>query len=651
MVSKRTLIISIVICAALLALSVAVTVRGQTAQYTLQAGESVEVVCVCPAVTVTVTSEPPTPTPSPTVPPTATSQPPTPTDEPTQTPAPPTPTNTPPPSPTPEPGVLFHGVVRSPDTAWPVIRNELGGSVVEFLVRPSMSTAAVVVGMDTAGDLGLRVLLHPYDSSQNTNAPWYLDGDDWHVTAWGEDVLEAVEGHPALFAVYALHEPFDSGGYHADTDAQRALYALIKSIADVPVYTDISSLAHFEDAGLSDGMCDWCATFPCTWRGEWTSEESLAETLRRMDADYATQQALMPGSRLVYLINTYTLGDGARYRMPTPAELDAARDHACGLGVPVLYYPWVGYDDNLASSPELWPVIREGCGGAPPPTVTPVPPTSTPVPPTPTGTSVPPTSTSVPPTATNTPQPPTETPTQEPPTATPAPPTPTSVPGDAVVVDHNYTSIAGLPGGDWTDKSLFFTRKSIGGQILDELRAMGIVNVTYTTAPGPGVREYQVGANGDPLSKVSGFTAALQNGHDLAGMKFCTGDVICVSGSTPTAQVLSAYLAAMANVPVNHPGTRPVLITWPLIASNHSRASCNAELAVFNDGVRAFAAANGFTLYDLADIESHDASGNPCLYGSIEAMCPAYTTDGAHLNATGAGRAAAGMLWLMALGE
>jgi hypothetical protein len=243
--------------------------------------------------------------------------------------------------------------------------------------------------------------------------------------------------------------------------------------------------------------------------------------------------------------------------------------------------------------------------------------------------------------------PPTETPTQEPPTETPEP-TPTPGAEGAVVIDHRHTSTAGLPGGDWTDKSFFFTHKSIGGQILDALRGMGYVDVTYSASPGAGVREYQVGANRDPLSKIDGFTAALQNGHDLAGMKFCTGDVICVNGSTPTAEVLSRYLAAMARVPVDHPGTRPVLITWPLIASNHSRASCNAELAVFNDGVRAFAVANEFDLYDLADIESHDADGNPCRYGSIEAACPEYTTDGAHLNGTGAGRAAAGILWLMA---
>jgi hypothetical protein len=66
----------------------------------------------------------------------------------------------------------------------------------------------------------------------------------------------------------------------------------------------------------------------------------------------------MSEAELVFMVNVY---GGAGHRMPTTKELAAFRDHACGLGVPIVYYPWIGYDDNLSSSQELWPVIAQSC--------------------------------------------------------------------------------------------------------------------------------------------------------------------------------------------------------------------------------------------------------------------------------------------------
>lgn len=308
----------------------------------------------------------PTDTPAPTDTPTIT---PTDTPDPTVTPTP-TAMDTPIPAPSATPtsalGTTWYGVGRTPESDWRPIRDDLGGVVVEHLVKPSVSDADILGSLNRAQALGLRVLLHIYDSESNTRKPWRLEDGNWVVSERGVEILRLVEGHPALFAVYTLHEPYDSSDYHADSDAQRALYALLKSYVDVPLYTDIATLQRplqFSEV-LSDGMCDYCATFPTTFRGSWTSERSLAETFRRIDADLAAQRQYMPNSELVFLVNMYQIGDGDRYRLPTEEELIAVRDYVCELGTPILYYPWThgGYDITLSEAAALWPLIAEGCG-------------------------------------------------------------------------------------------------------------------------------------------------------------------------------------------------------------------------------------------------------------------------------------------------
>jgi len=428
-------------------------------------------------------------------------------------------------------------VVRGPSSDWPTIKQELDAKVVELVISPSTSDASILASLELAQSMDQQVLLHIYDRDSNTQNPWRLDGGEWSVTQRGVEILNLVEGHPALYAVYMLHEPFDSSTYHADADAQRALYAILKSYADVPLYTDISSLHMALNSGeaLSDGMCDYCATFPTTFRGAWTSEQCLAETFRRIDADLATQRQYMPNSEVVFLVNVYQLGDGSQYRLPTEAELIEVRDYICAVDRPMLYYPWShsGYVQELKDTPELWPIIRAGCGASPPatPTNTPVTPTDTPTPdltpthtpaptntptpsptpadtptatPTPTHTpiSVPtdtPTATSMPTsTPTNTPVPtstpvstptPTDTPTSTPtstPTDTPVPTptathtptpvptsTPTLTPGGAIIIDHRHTDPSQLSQAQLDAArglATFFNHASIGGNILDGMR-------------------------------------------------------------------------------------------------------------------------------------------------------------------------------------
>jgi hypothetical protein len=92
-----------------------------------------------------------------------------------------------------------------------------------------------------------------------------------------------------------------------------------------------------------------------------------------------------------------------------------------------------------------------------------------------------------------------------------------------------------------------------------------------------------------------------------------------------------------------HPDQR--LIWW---TSNLARAIGTPDSQRFNDQMRDYAVANGKTLFDMADIESHAPDGTPCVDNKglgIPAMCQDYTdeVDAGHLNALG--RQQVAMAW------
>ncbi len=87
-----------------------------------------------------------------------------------------------------------------------------------------------------------------------------------------------------------------------------------------------------------------------------------------------------------------------------------------------------------------------------------------------------------------------------------------------------------------------------------------------------------------------------------------------------------------------HPDKKFVLSTTSL-----ARTIGTTESTAFNDQSRQYALAHNVSLFDLADIESHDANGLPCYdkagLGYL-AICKDYTTeiDGGHLGSVSAGR-------------
>lgn len=537
-----------------------------------------------------------------------------PTSTPTVTPTqqPPIPTSTPPLS------QVWHGIVRSPQSAWLTMRNELDATVVEFLVKPSHSDSAILAGLDDARAQGLQVLLHIYDRSTSCDVPWDLANGEWTISSRGIEILNLVENHPAVWAVYTLEEPWDpSSGCYADADTQRAMYTFLRQYTDLPLYTDEGSLwrAVQEGHDIGDGMCDYCCVAPTKWSA------GLSETMQHITNEYQTWQATMTDSQLVFMVNVF---GGAGHQMPAAGELDTARDYMCSLGVPQVYYSWVGYTENLGNTPELWPVVAEGCGepgttptppptGIPGPTATPAPPTNTPLPP---------------PLPTNTPG-----------------------PGGALVIDHTNVDASIIPITSLNNARVlatFFNHRSIGNNILDGIAALQSQNPTrysisvqYSSGTSPGINHYQAGSNLNPISKINGFASNVKSGHDAAFMKFCVGDFEPWA-SVDAYDIWVAYRNMMIAQQSAHPNTVVVWWTSPLTTQSDARGL--ASFSEFNGYVRAYVNANGGVLFDIADIESHDPSGNPVTSGAYEAMYNGYSTDGAHLNSTGNQRVA-GAIW------
>jgi hypothetical protein len=100
----------------------------------------------------------------------------------------------------------------------------------------------------------------------------------------------------------------------------------------------------------------------------------------------------------------------------------------------------------------------------------------------------------------------------------------------------------------------------------------------------------------------------------------------------PDADVAS-YLATMDALALAYPTTAVVLATMPLTVDEDAD---NVARNLYNQAVRAHAAANGALLYDIADIEAHDPAGVEQTFVSggqtYQKLYSGYTTDGGHLS-------------------
>lgn len=219
-----------------------------------------------------------------------------------------------------------------------------------------------------------------------------------------------------------------------------------------------------------------------------------------------------------------------------------------------------------------------------------------------------------------------------------------------------------------TQKHVVFGHQSVGGNILDGVRALAaeeripfsIVESRSDTS-GANIVHFTIGRNGEPLQKIDDFSNAVAagaaRGTDVAMMKLCYVDF---SAQTDAAALAERYIGAVERLQAEHPGTVLVAITAPLttrqtgpkawikrlLGRTPAGYEANLRRGEFNERVRERFAESGL-LFDLAGVESRGAEFE---YRGrrVESLNPAITTDGGHLNQEGQRRVATAFVRFLA---
>lgn len=230
------------------------------------------------------------------------------------------------------------------------------------------------------------------------------------------------------------------------------------------------------------------------------------------------------------------------------------------------------------------------------------------------------------------------------------------------------------PAIDWRTLGklrVVFGHQSVGDDILRGMAQLATRDGTRIeiregrTAPvAPGIKHFAIGSNGDPHGKIRDFSAAIDagaaRGADVAMMKLCYVDF---DARTDAQQVANDYIAHLDSLAQQHPATRFVAVTVPLMAvqsgprawikqllgRSPSGYEDNVRRAEFNAALRLRYASEGH-LFDLAGAESagSDGTGKCCIVNvdglGVEALNPELTHDGGHLNERGQAVVASALL-------
>jgi hypothetical protein len=233
--------------------------------------------------------------------------------------------------------------------------------------------------------------------------------------------------------------------------------------------------------------------------------------------------------------------------------------------------------------------------------------------------------------------------------------------GGGIIIDHNFASSMTTAGQGTMDAiaanmNYFFAHASVGGNMISGLANLRASNTARyklisvsddgtppaTTSEGR-VYEY---SRGNPAwqDKVDGFKTYMTNGWagkvDIVLNKFCYID--------PTADLTYYAISntngsAMAQLEAAYGSTKFVYATIPLTTDSDSD---NILRNNFNGQLRTWCLANNKLLYDIADIEAWDSSGNPVTFTSggqtYQKLWSGYAADAGHLNVDGAKQVALG---------
>jgi hypothetical protein len=231
-----------------------------------------------------------------------------------------------------------------------------------------------------------------------------------------------------------------------------------------------------------------------------------------------------------------------------------------------------------------------------------------------------------------------------------------ALPAGGVIIGHNDVDrVAMLPQAVMDAigcQKWLFTHASVGGNMIEGMEALSASNSNRyrlvvdvygdwdhvypppaTTVPGT----IYDAPRGNPgwQAKFNMFNDAVRNLGWRSPKIGIAMDKLCYidQDANPT-----NYIAMMTALAADFPGTIFVHTTMPL-ESGQDMDWANILRTDYNNAVRAHCLTGNRVLFDIADIESHDPSGNAIIFtnaGKVyERMYSGYTTDGGHLNALG----------------
>lgn len=203
---------------------------------------------------------------------------------------------------------------------------------------------------------------------------------------------------------------------------------------------------------------------------------------------------------------------------------------------------------------------------------------------------------------------------------------------------------------------ILFGHQSVGDNMLDGVRQLAeqaqvkLPIMKNRSISGPGITHFYIGHNGNPDSKISDFSSAVQetasSGQqpDIAMMKLCYIDI---NRNTDIKILADNYIGTMVKLRQQFPNIKFVAITVPLttlqagpkawvkrlMGKDPSGYLENVRREEFNQILRERFNPEGL-LFDLAAIE---AQGNTFIFQGrqTKALPPALTSDEGHLNELG----------------
>lgn len=233
------------------------------------------------------------------------------------------------------------------------------------------------------------------------------------------------------------------------------------------------------------------------------------------------------------------------------------------------------------------------------------------------------------------------------------------VSASSITINHN--SIAGVAKLSQavmdriaTTFNFFFAHASVGGNILDGLRALHASSVKRyrltvvsedNSPPAKTVKgriyEFDRG-NPSWQEKVDGFAASLASGWagriNVAVNKFCFIDPDVTLAYYAQA---NAAQSAMSQLEAKYPSVKFVYTTIPLTTDSDTD---NIKRNKFNTALRNWCKANNKALLDIADIEAWTPAGTQTVFKksgkTYQKLYSAYTDDGGHLKAAASKRVA-----------